>query len=529
LADEAGAAQVSPFSGATTMTMPSPRALQKLEALLAVAEEHGCPWIEYREGISGPAEVLRRLDYEQLRAEGWFPLTVTAERARIITSAPSPQLAATIASQLEVTAVEFVVTLPGDLARIIDHNQDLNPRFPPAAGRTPLAKVRTYLAVRRSLLAHYRTLMAKSRTGLAFVRTGFAFISIAILFFRLLGGGFWLLLEVPLLLLGLYLAITSLWSYLPSRQVSVALPPGGMTEASGGTTMLTVARVEGMPIFSRTEPVLGAAQLRAGWSALSPVMRRRFLASDRTDLAEERTELANLRTRMAKVRTGLAFVRTGNALIGFGFGMMRQFPSGAWHAFDLGLACIGGVMVAEGLFWYLRGRPAGVSGLDSVRRGQARETLWEFFVPHRHPEPGTLQRLAPLPVSRGQAPGIWATTGLALERTMLAERRNVMARLRTTMARARTGFSFIRTGLSIFLVGVVFAVYLPYAGLGWLLVEAGMMVVGLFLIADGLVWSLPAERSKREFPYCFADMEMVIPDYGTPCRAWKKAVFSRER
>ena len=513
----------------TMMTMRSPRVLKKLEALLAVAEEHGCPWIEYRENINGPAEVLRRLDLEQLKSEGWFPHVVAADRARVIACAPTAALARAIGERLGVAAVEFVVTLPADLIRIIEHNQDLNPGFPPPAGRTPLAKVRTYLAARRSLLAHYRTLMGKSRAGLAFVRTGFSYITIAILFFRFVGGGFWLFFEVPLLLFGLYLAIRSLWSYLPSRKVSTALPACGMTEATGGTTVLTVANVEGMPTFARIGPVPGAAQLREGWSSLSPVMRRRFLASDRTDLAEERTELACLRTRMAKVRTGLAFVRTGNALIGFGFGLMRQFPSGAWHAFDIGLASIGGVMVAEGLFWYLRGRPAGVRSLDSVKRGNARETLWDFFVPHRHPVAGTLQHPTPLPVSRSQTPGIWATTGLALERTMLAERRNVMARLRTTMARARTGFSFIRTGLSISLVGAVFAVSLPHAGLGWVVVEALMMLVGLLLIIDGLIWSLPAERSKREFPYCFADMEIVVPDYGVPCRAWKKAVFSRDQ
>lgn len=494
-----------------------------------MSEEHGCPWIEYRETITGPAEVLRRLDFGQLRSEGWFPQVVTAAGARVIACQPGGELAATISRTLKVANVEFVVTLPADLIRIIEHNQDLNPGFPPQAGRTPLAMVRTYLAVRRSLLAHYRTLMGKSRTGLAFVRTGFSYITIAILFFRFVGGGYWLLFEVPLLVFGLFLAIRSLWSYLPSRKVSTVLPACGMTEATGGTTVLTVDNVETQPRFTRLGPTPGAAQLREGWSSLSPVMRRRFLASDRTDMAEERTELACLRTRMAKVRTGLAFVRTGNALIGFGFGLMRQFPSGAWHAFDIGLACIGGVMVGEGLFWYLRGRPAGVRSLDSVRRGNARETLWEFFVPHRHPVPGTVQTPTPLPVSRSQSPGIWATTGLALERTMLAERRNVMARLRTTMARARTGFSFIRTGLSIFLVGAVFAVYLPYAGLGWVAVEGVMMLIGLLLIIDGFVWSLPAERSKREFPYCFADMEIVVPDYGVPCRSWKKAVFTRDR
>jgi uncharacterized membrane protein YidH (DUF202 family) len=502
--------------------------MKKIEALLALTEEYGYPWVEYSEGIIGPAVVLRWLDLEQLKAEGWFPHKIVGERARVIVHTPSQGLATSICQKLRVTEVEFAVALPADLIRIIEHNQDLNPDFPAPAGRTPLAKVRTYLAIRRSLFAHYRTQMAKSRTGLAFVRTGFSYITIAILFFRFLGGGFWLLLEVPLLLVGLFLAFRSLWTYLPSRKVSTLLPACGMTEATGGSTVLTTDNVELMPTFARSDPVPGAAELRQGWSSLSPVMRRRFLASDRTDMAEERTELACLRTRLAKVRTGLAFVRTGSALVGFGFGLMRQFPSGAWHVFDIGLAVIGGVMVGEGFFLYFRGRPAGVKSLTSVQRGNAKETLWHFFIPHRYSEPGIVQNLASLPVSRSQAPGIWATTGLALERTMLADRRNVMARLRTTMARARTGFSFIRTGLSIFMVGAVFAVSLPYAGMFWASAETLLMLAGLFLVVDGFIWSLPAERTKREFPYCFADMEIVIPDYGVPCRSWKKVVFSRD-
>jgi len=502
--------------------------LKKIEAILALAEEHGCPWTEYRENITGPAEVLRGLDLEQLKVEGWFPFQVGEGQARVIATAPSPALAAHICARLMVTDVAFVVTLPADLIRIIEHNQDVNPAFPPQAGRTPLARVRTYLAVRRSLFAHYRTQMAKSRTGLAFVRTGFSYITIALIFFRFLGGGFWLFVEVPLLLIGLYLALRSLWSYLPSRKASAVLPACGMTEATGGSTVLTANQVAVMPHFSRMGPVPGAGTLRQGWSSLSPVMRRRFLASDRTDMAEERSELACLRTRMAKVRTGLAFVRTGSALIGFGFGLMRQFPSSAWHTVDLALAIIGGGMVAEGLFWYFRGRPAGVRSLASVRQGHAMATLWDFFVPHHHQEPNIIQNLAPLPVARSQAPGVWATTGLALERTMLAERRNVMARLRTTMARARTGFSFIRTGLSLFLVGAVFMVYLPYAGMTWETIEIVMMLAGLVFIVDGCFWSLPAEREKQGFPYCFSDMEIVVPHYGVQCRLWKKAVFSRD-
>ncbi len=128
----------------------------------------------------------------------------------------------------------------------------------------------------------------------------------------------------------------------------------------------------------------------------------------------------------------------------------------------------------------------------------------------------------------GHAPGIWATTGLALERTVLAERRNVMARLRTVMARARTGYAFIRTGLSILMVGVAFIFSFHGGGVGWALFEAAMVVGGLALVADGIYLNVPAERYRRQFPYCSGDMEIGVPDYGMPVRRWQKVVFSND-
>jgi uncharacterized membrane protein YidH (DUF202 family) len=87
--------------------------------------------------------------------------------------------------------------------------------------------------------------------------------------------------------------------------------------------------------------VEGAGELRAKWCTLSPVMRRRFLASDRTDLSEERTTLACHRTLMARGRNGLAFTRTGIAFIGLGIVMLKQFPASDWTLFDIVLISIG--------------------------------------------------------------------------------------------------------------------------------------------------------------------------------------------
>jgi uncharacterized membrane protein YidH (DUF202 family) len=139
------------------------------------------------------------------------------------------------------------------------------------------------------------------------------------------------------------------------------------------------------------------------------------------------------------------------------------------------------------------------------------------------------QRQQALPLVRGfSGPGIWATTGLALERTLLAERRNVMARLRTIMARSRTGMAIIRTGMNISAVGLGLLVYFGAASTLWTLFDLALLVVGLLLIVDGIYWYLPAERARQQLPYCYGEMEIAIPDYGVPARSWGKAVFSHD-
>ena len=505
------------------------KGLEKFQALEALSQQYGCPWVEYHESVTGPPFLLWKLEMPQLRAEGWFPRAVADGRAVVIATAPGPALADKIREILGVREVEFQVALPEDLIRIFDHNQDLNPGFPATAGRTPLAKVRTYLAGRRSLFTHYRTLLAKSRTGLAFIRTGLSCITIALLFFRLADSRYYLLLEGPLLISGLIMVYDGLKWYLPSRAIYATLPPCLDTGATGGTSVLEVCNAESIPEFRRSEIVPGAGALWEGWTSMSPVMRRRYLASDRTDLAEERTVLACFRTRMAKARTGLAFTRTGFAFISLGLGLLRQFQASSWLAFDLGLIGVGALMALEGFFWYFRGRRAGVEGLASVRKNAKMSSIWDYFFPHSHVLPGPEKNPMTLPVKSSHAPGIWATTGVALERTVLAERRNVMARLRTVMARARTGFAFIRTGLSLFLIGAAFLLFFDDTGaLGWSVFSYAMMAAGLFFVADGFAWSVPAEWMRRQFPYCYGDMEIPLPDYGVPARFWKKVVFSND-
>ena len=103
-----------------------------------------------------------------------------------------------------------------------------------------------------------------------------------------------------------------------------------------------------------------------------------------------------------------------------------------------------------------------------------------------------------------------------------------MARLRTVMARSRTGMAFIRTGMAVSAVGLGLLVYFGAGSLLWTVFETTLTGAGLLFVADGLYWYVPAERIRRQYPYCFGDLEITLPDYGTPARSWKRAVFDHD-
>jgi len=515
-------------SGVALEELLMEKGVPKHEVLFCLSEYYGRPFVEFDESVIASYFLILRLDLEKLKKARWFPLSVREKRAEVIACAPDdPRVVEDIRKTLCVDAIDFIVALPVDLIRIIEHNFDVNPRFTGAGGRTPLARVRTNFAYRRSSFAHYRTLFAKGRTGLAFIRTGVSFIIIALLFLRVLGTGLYLALEAPLFVAGLVMIYDGIGWYWPSRAIAKKPIDSSRTEPTWSTCVLEASMAEGrQPAISRGDIVDGAAELRADWDNLSPVMRRRFLASDRTDMAEERTSLAGLRTKLARARTGLAFARTGIAFIGLGIGLIRQFHASGWSVFDVSLIVAGVLMSAEGFHWYFGSRRAGIESLKSVLGAVNKESIWDLAFPLRHNRRGSRKDAACPPVRASHGPGIWATTGLALERTVLADRRGVMARLRTAMAVARTGMAYVRTGMSIASVGAGLMVYFGVASVGWTIFNGALIAGGLALIADGYYWIVPAERMRKQYPYCFGDMEITVPDYGKPAREWGTVVFN---
>ena len=489
------------------------------------------PTVEYDESLTASAAILRRLDVDMLRAELWLPIAWERDSAEVIVCDPDDaELVQHIRLCLGVTDLRLRVATQADLIRLIENSADLNEHFPVYGGRTPLAKVRTYLAGVRTRYAAQRTQFARSRTGLALARSGLTFITIAIAFLRLFGTGDLLIFEIPLLVFGFLAIIDGLVWYFPARRESrriKAYPPYSVPEEY---TALNVVDPGGSMDFPRSSIVAGSAALRQNWDALSPVERRRFLANDRTNLAEERTILAYLRVMMAKARTGLAFARTGVAFAGVGIGFIRKFPPGPWSIFDWSLIVIGVFMLVEGFLWYGPGRRAANQALAAVAAKRDTAGPWDTIFP-------SLclygQGIDPVDEAHSAAarPGVFATTGLALERTTLADKRNVMSRLRTIMARARTGMAFIRTGFSVMTVGAGLFIYFHFTGhvdTLWTIFDVTLVVIGLYLIADGLHWYLPAERIKRRSLYVDSDFEIADADYRLPQSAWKRVHYRHE-
>ena len=501
----------------------------KHEILRCISDYHRLPFSEYDEGLAPASEILRLVDLEKLKQRLWFPVAIEKDTARVILCNPEDDaLCREIRQTLGVSHIECSVALSSDIIRMIENQQDVNPGFPPSAGRTPLARLRTLLAGHRTMIAQYRTSLSKGRTGLSFMRTGISCISIGLVLFRIFGIGYLTILEIMLVAIGLIMAVDGLIWYAPTRKVGSKCPDYAVTEPTFGTTVLKPGPDGDCQHCTRTIPIAGAGELRNGWNRLTPVMKRRFLAIDRTDFADERSILAYYRTVMARARTGLAFMRTGISLIGLGIALVRQFSAGPWSVLDVILISVGVIMSIEGFYWYIPGLYAGKAGFMAVKRSTKSASIWDFmFNPfYKRTSPDDL--LPTLFVEGSHVPGIWGTTGLALERTLIAERRNVKSRLRTIMARSRTGLAFIRTGISIFSVGMGLLVYFGAANPFWAVFDCILMGAGSIFIGDGLYWHIPAEKIRRRFPYCFGDMEIIMPDYAKPSHLWKKAVLSDE-
>ena len=234
---------------------------------------------------------------------------------------------------------------------------------------------------------------------------------------------------------------------------------------------------------------------------------RTGLAFWRNTMAQWRTRLACLRTDFAKLRTSLALARWGLGLVALADALARSGREEPFHLPWL-LAAAGLVMVAGAVpnYWSLRRafRGPGHHGLVEVTAA----TL--HFVGDYSPRDAgdvapPLPRLTML-ARQAQALKELRTTldppPVQKERAPLARERTVAACTRTIYARARTGLAFIRTGVSFVGLGLGLTGYFGYGALS--VVDGVLVVAGLFLAVDGVLWYLPVRKEEAELPHGLA-------------------------
>jgi uncharacterized membrane protein YidH (DUF202 family) len=240
---------------------------------------------------------------------------------------------------------------------------------------------------------------------------------------------------------------------------------------------------------------------------------RTCLAFWRNTLAKWRTRLACYRTDLAKARTNLSFLRWGLGMTALANTLMRTHAFGGIFYFYWGLIVAGVSLSFFGLFGYLKIRkprisPPGVQTLVEVTAATLNFLEDYHFIEggsRNTPQKKTmLGRLADFLEGYSTilhpSPSYKERVHLARERNVLAGQRTVASCYRTIAARARTGLSFLRTGVALSSLGFGL---LKYFGFSLSTVfDALIIVVGLLMIFDGILWYWPVRNEQAETPRC---------------------------
>ena len=239
---------------------------------------------------------------------------------------------------------------------------------------------------------------------------------------------------------------------------------------------------------------------------------RTGLAFWRNIMAQWRTRMACYRTDLAKARTALSLGRAGLALTTIADTLWRSSKFNVDATLLLGLPILGILLIIFSTPIYLKVRRSRLTpprDQTLVEVTAATLTFLEDYHFPALPKPPTkpskstmLARLGdfladystiiyPVPASRER-------TSLARERNVLAAQRTLAACYRTIYARARTGLAFVRTGVYFISISIGLLIYF---GLGANTpFDLILMLVGVLMIIDGLLWYLPVRREQAELP-----------------------------
>ncbi len=235
---------------------------------------------------------------------------------------------------------------------------------------------------------------------------------------------------------------------------------------------------------------------------------RNTLARWRTRLACYRTDFAVAKTRLSLLRAGLTLIGAGNVLLGLKLAKWAAWVPLYW------LMIIGGFgLVIYGVVGYFRLKHP-IHGLPRHQTlvEVTAATMYFFedfqFVDSRPHEVDSKKTMLARITDSIPNNSVYidssndnkVRSALAHERNSLAAQRTLLACYRTIYSRARAGLSFIRTGVAFTSIGLGLIKYF-----GWNLLtiyDCFLLLAGLALIADGLVWYWPVRKEQHEASKC---------------------------
>ncbi len=236
---------------------------------------------------------------------------------------------------------------------------------------------------------------------------------------------------------------------------------------------------------------------------------RTSLAMWRNTMARWRTKLATYRTDFATVRTYMAFLEAGLTFMLVGRTLLRNDRAVHFAPFYWSMIAFGMLLVLLGLFSYYRIK-------KSYFRPPRHQTIIEvtaasvqFLEDYQFVDKGEVESkegktmlarlfdlanrtVAVVDNSRDNKP----RSLLAHQRSIYAAQRTVAGCYRTIYARARTGMSFIGPGVSFASGGLGLIEYFRPSILNF--IDVFMIVLGLLMIVDGIMWSWPCRKENYE-------------------------------
>jgi uncharacterized membrane protein YidH (DUF202 family) len=240
---------------------------------------------------------------------------------------------------------------------------------------------------------------------------------------------------------------------------------------------------------------------------------RTGLAFWRNTMAHWRTRLACYRNDLAQGRTDLAFLRWGLGLVALSNALLQKGAVGAAVPIYWSMIAAGTGLAVFGLTGYLKVRKTRMRTPGHYTLVEVTSATMHFLENYHDVEHCSIERstkgtmlarlgdclggyssiLYPQPASRER-------THLARERNVLAAQRTIAACYRTIYARARTGLAFIRTGVSFISIGLGLLHVFRFSLLTSF--DILLIIAGIFMAIDGLLWYLPVRKEQAEIPRC---------------------------